>query len=545
MPSNQFHVLAVGALLALTACIVGDQRDSSVSASAEVDQRRGVDYAWARPTSPQALRNAGYTFAVRYLSYDTTGKNLTAAEANGLFGAGIDVVANWEWGASDALGGYNKGVQQAQHAAMLASQLGVPADRPIYFSVDFDASSGQQASIDAYFDGVASVLGRDRVGAYAGYYVIQRLFDHGKIRWGWQTYAWSGGHWDSRAQLRQIQNGVTIAGAECDIDQAMVGDFGQWGPNPRPSAQSNEGSQAFLSPNQQHFMTTSGGIRHAFWDAAAHSVLHDTWGSAVTGRPVTFTYGAEQHVFARGTSGGLEHYFYKPSVGLNHDTWGTGLAGDPTAIVIGAFQGVWAVDGAGNLQHWWWSPNHAVEHDTWGAGVSGRPTVMLYNDQQHVFARGTTGALEHLWWTPNIGIQRDKWATSIASDPTAVRVGDFQDVWAVDGAGALQHWWWGPNTNGVQHDQWGTGVVGRPSIFLAGAQQHAFVRGTNGTLEHYWWDPASGVLHDTWGQGIASDPTAAPIGNQQHVWAQDASGVVQHWYWDPATNVVAHDSWGQ
>src|SRR4029079_4505302 len=58
---------------------------------------RGVDYAWSRPTSPQALRSAGYTFVARYLSYDTTGKNLSAGEAQGLFAAGIDVVANWEW----------------------------------------------------------------------------------------------------------------------------------------------------------------------------------------------------------------------------------------------------------------------------------------------------------------------------------------------------------------------------------------------------------------------------------------------------------------
>jgi len=36
---------------------------------------------------------------------------------------------------------------------------------------------------------------------------MQRLFDDGKIAYGWQTYAWSYGNWDGRAQLRQRRIG--------------------------------------------------------------------------------------------------------------------------------------------------------------------------------------------------------------------------------------------------------------------------------------------------------------------------------------------------
>ncbi|MFT3764458.1 MAG: DUF1906 domain-containing protein [Minicystis sp.] len=191
-----------------------------------LNPRYGVDYAWARP-SPAHLEAEGYTFVSRYLSYDTTGKNITAAEANALEKAGIDIVLNWEWGADDALDGYNRGVEHAKAAEAQAKAVGMPADRPIYFSVDFDATPGQQAALDAYMDGVASVIGRARTGAYGGYYVIKRLFDHGKIKWGWQTYAWSGGQWDPRAQLRQIQNG--IENGQLDKDEARAADFGQWG----------------------------------------------------------------------------------------------------------------------------------------------------------------------------------------------------------------------------------------------------------------------------------------------------------------------------
>ncbi|HEY1816565.1 MAG TPA: glycoside hydrolase domain-containing protein [Kofleriaceae bacterium] len=507
----------------------------------------GLDYAWSRPSSPQALADAGYTFVARYLSYDTTGKNLSASEAQGLIAAGVDIVANWEWAADDALDGYDTGVSDAQQAQALATGCGMPSDRPIYFSVDFDASPDQQAAINDYFDGVASVLGVARTGAYGGYYVIQRLFDAGKIQWGWQTYAWSGGQWDSRAQLRQIQNGVTVAGADGDIDQSEAADFGQWGAT-APTTTGAEASQAFVSPDEQHyfFIDSTGTLQHSWWDGNANALQHDQWGNGVVGNPVSLLAGPDQHVFARSTTGDLQHWFWDPNGGLQFNQWGSGLADDPAAMLIGGFQDVWATDAAGNLQHWFWGPNsNGVQHDTWGSGVTGRPSVLLYHGQQHVFARGTGGTLEHYWWDPNAGIQHDTWGSGLASDPVAEPVGDFQDVWAIDGSGNLMQFFWGPSTNGVQQTAWGSGVTGRPTVLLAGAQQHVFARGTSGTLEHFYWDPNTGITHDTWGSGIAADPTALLIDSQEHVWAEDSTGVTQHWYWDPSTNMITHDNWGQ
>jgi hypothetical protein len=219
----------LAALLPVIGCgSQGPGDDVSTLDDAVTGPGYGVDYAWARP-SPASLKAEGYGFVARYLSYDTTGKNLSAGEADELMAAGLDVVSNWEWGAQDALQGYGLGVQHAQAAESQAKADGMPAGRPIYFSIDFDAQPSQQAAINAYFDGVASVLGRNRTGAYGGYGAVSRLFDDGKITWAWQTYAWSYGQWDSRAQLRQIQNGIG-PGGEMDKDQSMVADFGQWGP---------------------------------------------------------------------------------------------------------------------------------------------------------------------------------------------------------------------------------------------------------------------------------------------------------------------------
>ena len=242
-PSPRLHpVIAAGLALtslALLGCSGGGLVDSAdVAHGDDADSLAGLygcDYSFSRP-SPSHLYGEGYRFAVRYFSYDS-GKNLTASEAQALENAGLDVVSNWEAGSDDALDGYSRGVQHAHDADAQAHAAGAPADRPIYFSVDFDASEGQQGAINDYMDGVASVIGRSRTGAYGGYYVIKRLFDAGKITWGWQAYAWSGGQWDPRAQARQIQNG--LEGDSIDKDQAMVADIGQWsgsggGNNPPP-----------------------------------------------------------------------------------------------------------------------------------------------------------------------------------------------------------------------------------------------------------------------------------------------------------------------
>jgi len=221
---------------AAAATAVGTATGVSFASPAHAATRVGIDYSWGRPR-PSAIVAAGYSFVCRYVSWSTTGKNLTKSEADALRAAGLDIVTNWEYSSSEALDGYSAGVANATEAHRQAIACGMPSSRPIYFSVDFDATEAQQSAINDYFDGVASVIGRKRTGAYGGYYVIKRLLDAGKITWGWQTYAWSGGSWDSRAELRQVQNGITVDGEDCDRDEAHAVDFGQWGG--QPSGQAN------------------------------------------------------------------------------------------------------------------------------------------------------------------------------------------------------------------------------------------------------------------------------------------------------------------
>lgn len=188
----------------------------------------GVDYSWSRP-EPLRLAAAGKKFACRYLSF-TASKNLTAAEARRLHAAGIATVSNWEAAADGWRGGANAGRQHAAEAARLARECGAPPDRPIYFSIDSDASPAELAGpVTAYLRACADVVGREKVGVYGGIRTVRYALDHGLARWAWQTYAWSGGKWDSRAHIQQYRNGVTLAGANVDLNRATVPDYGQWG----------------------------------------------------------------------------------------------------------------------------------------------------------------------------------------------------------------------------------------------------------------------------------------------------------------------------
>jgi glycoside hydrolase-like protein len=189
---------------------------------------QGIDYAWSRP-EPSVIAAAGYEFVCRYVSHDTTGKNLTLAEAVRLSNAGLSLVIVFESTASRMLVGTSAGIADAQFAVAEAAKLGMPPTRPIYFACDFDATPGQQTVINAYLDGVATVIPRERIGMYGGYGPIKRAFDTGKITFGWQTYAWSGGAWDKRAQIQQYSNDQSLGGVKgVDLNRSTTEDYGQW-----------------------------------------------------------------------------------------------------------------------------------------------------------------------------------------------------------------------------------------------------------------------------------------------------------------------------
>lgn len=185
-----------------------------------------LDFAWGRP-SLASLRAAGVTGVVRYLSHDTSGKNLSNAEAHKYMSAAppIDLAVIWESTANRVNSGRAGGVADAKDALSQAHDFGMPGPRPIYFACDYDAGPD---ACTAYLQGAASVLGLGRVGLYAGYRPIKAAFDKKLITFGWQTYAWSGGALDPRAHLYQYSNSHLVGGVDVDYNKIMHADWGGW-----------------------------------------------------------------------------------------------------------------------------------------------------------------------------------------------------------------------------------------------------------------------------------------------------------------------------
>lgn len=224
-----------------------------------------LDYSFARP-NPKEIVAQGFKGVLRYLAPASNGaKVLGVAERDALRGVGLAIGLVWEWYAQRANEGEAAGVQDGQAALNLANSLGVPESVPIFFAVDWDATPEQQTAINAYLNGAKTALG-DRVGIYGGYWSLKRAFDAHIVKWGWQTYAWSGGQWDSRAQLRQTENGQW--NGQVDFDEDENGLSGLWLAN-MPVASAPSASTHIQQPTNLSIYTIQSG--DTFWALEAHN----------------------------------------------------------------------------------------------------------------------------------------------------------------------------------------------------------------------------------------------------------------------------------
>lgn len=162
-------------------------------------------------------------FAIRY-SGAFTPKILTQSEYARNKANDIGTVVCFENGANNALQGYDQGKADAEFAMKQTSAMGRPAKRPIFFAVDFPSFG---SDVDSYFAGIEAVLGMSYSGPYGDYAVCAHLLDKG-FDWAFQTYAWSAGKVDKRAQILQYSNDHIVGGVGVDFDYGWYEDYGQW-----------------------------------------------------------------------------------------------------------------------------------------------------------------------------------------------------------------------------------------------------------------------------------------------------------------------------
>lgn len=186
----------------------------------------GIDYSWARPGG-RNIKNAGKQFVVRYLWPDGEGgKGLDGGELADLLNNGLEIALVYQAGSNTLLGGRSTGIAQANDAQREINRLGLPANSVVYFAADWDAAPSQQAAIDDFLAGAASVIGHGRVGIYGKADVMQRCMQNKSAAWFWQTYAWSGGRVQEGIHLYQYLNGQNLNGA-VDYNRTSLANYGQ------------------------------------------------------------------------------------------------------------------------------------------------------------------------------------------------------------------------------------------------------------------------------------------------------------------------------
>jgi len=187
----------------------------------------GVDFSWARPGGA-AIKAAGKTFVMRYLYPDGQGgKGLDLSEVQDYRAHGLAIGVVWESSKNRALDGFAAGAQDARTSVAQLAALGM-SGTPVFFAVDWDATSAQYAAIGSYLDGATSVLGKNKTGLYAGFGPIDALVGV-HCAYGWQTYAWSGGRVSSKAHVYQYRNGQVLNGGSVDFCRSLAVDFGAYG----------------------------------------------------------------------------------------------------------------------------------------------------------------------------------------------------------------------------------------------------------------------------------------------------------------------------
>ncbi len=157
----------------------------------------GADFAYARP-DPRALRNAGYTFVVGYISRNST-KCLTDWERYAQAGLGVAFVFE-----DAAVPDYRAGAADGQFCEQWLRAHGAPVKSPLFFAIDADIAVADFPRV-AEYGRQLNEMTNNPVGPYGKYSLIEAMVTpgHQPMQLGWQTAAWSGDQLSQKANLYQ------------------------------------------------------------------------------------------------------------------------------------------------------------------------------------------------------------------------------------------------------------------------------------------------------------------------------------------------------
>lgn len=186
---------------------------------------RWADYSAGYPGA-QALKNAGFAGAIRYIGIGSQSKRITNAEYKDFMAHGLGLLLVAEATITDAWGGYSAGRANAAAARADARSRGIPDSVPILAAADSHAAN--QAQINAaveYGRGFHDVLGDAGTGFYGFTEVVSAVRNA-----GWGSIYWRCGSqptdnekaWTHFWQRNAAPTVVIVNGIQIDINERYL-----------------------------------------------------------------------------------------------------------------------------------------------------------------------------------------------------------------------------------------------------------------------------------------------------------------------------------
>ena len=205
----------------------------------------GIDYRDYGATATSGVNvsgivAAGKEFVCEYIGTAVNDGYLRPADVTTLTGQGLAIVSIFErTPTSTSYFTVSQADSDAQVAIEAAIEAGQPSGSAIYFTVDYAADSTALPSIDSYFQEIRNYFNQYfstytgityKIGVYAPGNVLPTIMSDANVG---ASYSWLAEPWGvysySSENLAQIQDDVTVAGMDVDLDEAYTTDFGQWG----------------------------------------------------------------------------------------------------------------------------------------------------------------------------------------------------------------------------------------------------------------------------------------------------------------------------
>ena len=229
---RQFLLLAAGLIVLIAGFVLTGSRQVAAAEPAGAVTRYGVDYSTINnvdwPVYFAELKASGRDFIGRYLPVEgAMWRRVTTPELDAATATGLDYFFWFENSATlRALDGFDAGAADAQEALSALASLDLPATTPVYYTVDMNLGDGSR--IDAYFQGIKSVVPVSQVGVYGNYTAVDWVYQHGLATYFCQTNAWSDPRgWHPQAQMHQDVTQHMIGGVYVDRLSVTAADFGQ------------------------------------------------------------------------------------------------------------------------------------------------------------------------------------------------------------------------------------------------------------------------------------------------------------------------------